>query len=177
MVLKLNLAEYGIFGSTAESGIIGAKTLRSDKDTSSKDPEDKANKTILIQQNSSGNDQMLTQDWDMVDDVITGQGEDVNIDGTILDASKTFQNDANSKLLCDDATGKVLKDYLGFNSHQELAEHTSESDDLYDDFSILTEIEHKVSIEMDKTADKDETAEKMLDKHIILMETMNNRRF
>ena len=76
--------------------------------------------------------------------------------GTIVDASKIFQNDANSKLLGDDATGKVIKDYLGFNSRQELAEHTSESNDLYDDFSILTKIEHKVSIEMDKTAYKDE---------------------
>ena len=50
----------------------------SDKDTSSDDSEDKANKTnlrnILIQQNSSGHDSRLTQDWYPADDAITGPG-------------------------------------------------------------------------------------------------------
>ena len=51
----------------------------------------------------------------------------------------------------------------------ETGKDTSESNDSDDDFSkadlqvILTEIEHKVSIEIDKTADEDETAVKMLD--------------
>ena len=73
----------------------------------------------------------VTADWDPVDDVIdtvTGPGailaqDDVDVDivmdvqrGTTVDASNVeiFQNDATSKLFVDDATGKVLKDSLGF---------------------------------------------------------------
>ena len=82
-----------------------SETADQDEEINSMNLGDTANKTdlrnIQTQQNSSGHDSRLTH------------GADVDIVNVEI---------VQSKLLGDDATGKVLKDSLDFTSHKELAE-------------------------------------------------------